>query len=149
LTLLWLFLKKREQKINVSTYIKMVFCQMYLTATTQSVDLNLPAGYYKISLVGANLLYSAADASRFSIQFRSPFTMVKYGNARYLQIANPATHWYQIDGVKEWEYYYNGAFQMELIDLSTGAAPAGARFQEATLYFDIEAIKPTTQFKLE
>jgi hypothetical protein len=122
---------------------------MYLTATTQTIDLQLPAGYYKISLVGANFLYAAGDASRFSIQFRSPFTALKYGNARYLQLANPATHWYQIDGIKEWEYYYNGAFQMELIDLTTGVAPVVDRFTQATLYFDIEAIKPMTQFHLD
>jgi hypothetical protein len=122
---------------------------MYLTATTQSVDLNLPGGYYKIRWVGANVLYSAGEAARFSLQFRSPFTMLKYGNARYIQVANPQSHWYQIDGRKEWEYYYNGAVQIDVIDLSTGAAPVANRFTEATLYFDIESIKPTTQFHLE
>jgi hypothetical protein len=124
---------------------------MYLTATSQSVDLNLPGGYYKIRLVGANVLYdAAAQPGRFSLSYQSPFTMLKYGNARYLQIANPQTQWYQIGGCKEWEYYYNGAFQMNVIDLTTpGVAPVAGRFTEATLYFDIEAIKPTTQFNLD
>ena len=128
----------------------MVLCQMYLSATSQSVDLNLPAGYYKIRWVGANVLYSAAETARFSLTFQSPFTMLKYGNVRYIQLANPMSHWYQIDGPKEWEYYYNGAFQMNVYDLTTpGVAPIGNRFTEATLYFDIEAIKPTTQFVLQ
>lgn len=127
----------------------MVLCQMYLTATSQSVDLNLPAGYYKIRWVGANVLYSAGDGQRFSLSFRSPFTMLKYGNVRYIQVANPSTHWYQIDGRKEWEYYYNGAFQIDVIDLTTGLAPVVDRFTEATLYFDIESCAPTTMFKLD
>lgn len=134
----------------------MVLCQMYLTSNSQTVDLNLPAGYYKIRWVGANVLYSAGDASRFSLQFRSPFTMLKYGNVRYIQLANPAGHWYQIDGKKEWEYYYNGAFQMDVYDLNPAGgnnvpAPVDTanRFTQATLYFDIESIAPTTQFKLD
>jgi hypothetical protein len=122
---------------------------MYLTATSQSVDLNLPAGYYKIRWVGANVLYSAGDTIQFTLSFHSPFTILKYGNVRYLQVANPATHWYQIDGPKEWEYYYSGAFQMDVIDTSTGIAPVGTRFSNAAFYFDIEAIKPTTQFVLQ
>ena len=127
----------------------MVLVQMYLTATTQTIDFNLPAGYYKIRLVGSNLLYSVGDGSRFSIQFRSPFTMLKYGNARYLQIANPAGHWHQVDGLKEWECYYNGPFQMELIDLTTNTAPVANRFTEGTLYFDVETVKSISKFDLD
>lgn len=127
----------------------MVLVQIYLTATTQTVDLNLPPGYYKIRLVGSNMLYSIGDGSRFSIQYKSNFTMLKYGNVRYLQIANPAGHWYQIDGLKEWENFYYGPFEMQLIDLTTGNAPIVNRFTEATLYFDVETVKPTSKFNVD
>ena len=77
--------------------------------------------------------------------------MLKYGNARYLQIANPAGHWHQVDGLKEWECYYNGPFQLELLDLSATppAFPVANRFTEGTLYFDVETVKSISKFDLE
>lgn len=118
----------------------MVLVQMYVTATTQTIDLQLSPANYRIHLVGANSLYSANDTNQFTLSLQSTFTMQKYGNVRYLQLGNPATHWYQVDGKKCWDAYYSGPFVLDLIDLSTGIAPIGARFQEATIYFDVEKL---------
>ena len=113
---------------------------MYVTATTQTIDLQLSPANYRIHLVGATTLYSADDTNQFTLQMKSTFTMQKYGNVRYLQLGNPATHWYQVDGKKCWDAYYYGPFELQLIDLSTGIAPVGTRFQEGTYYFDVEKI---------
>lgn len=118
----------------------MVLVQMYVTATTQTIDLQLSPANYRIHLVGANSLYAANEATRFTLSLQSTFTMQKFGNVRYLQFGNPMSHWYQIDGKKCWDAYYYGPFELRLIDVSTGVAPSANRFQEATIYFDVEKI---------
>jgi hypothetical protein len=121
----------------------MVLVQMYVYQTTQTVDLNLPAGRYKVKLVGACTTYTGADTLNFALSFRSQFTMMKYGNVRYLQLQMPHNHWSQINGDLQWEADYFGAFQLDVIDMSTGVAPVGARFFEGTYFFDVEPWAPT------
>ena len=120
----------------------MTLVQMYLTATSQYVDLLMPSGRYKVTFVGAHTLYSGADANQFVLQFQSQFTRLKWGNALYLQIGLPNSHQAQIQGEVSWEVDYMGAFQMTLIDLSTNAAPVGVRFQEGMYWFNVEPISP-------
>lgn len=120
----------------------MTLVQMYLTAASQYVDLLMPSGRYKVTFVGAQTLYSAADTNQYTIQFQSQFTRLKWGNALYLQIGMPHAHQAQIQGEVSWEVDYMGAFQMNLIDLSTGIAPIAARFQEGTYYFNVEPVSP-------
>jgi len=118
---------------------------MYLTEVSQVVDLNLPPGRYKIKLVGANTGYTAADTVIFALQFRSTFTMMKYG-VRYLQLQMPHNHWSQVNGNLQWEADYFGPFQMDIIDMSTAIAPVEPlRFVEGTYYFDVEPWYPTNQ----
>lgn len=124
-----------------------MICTIYLTQTSQYVDLNMPAGRYKIQMVGAQTLYSAADSVKFTLQFRSLHTRFKYGNAPYLQISYPNVHHSQIQGAIEWEIDYNGPFQMEIIDLTTGITPVGARFSEGTYYFDVKPTSPNQNIK--
>jgi len=122
----------------------MVLCQMFLTATSQVIDLNLPAGRYRVKLTGASMGYITNNQSIFALQLHSQFTMMKYGNIRYLQIQCPIDHWAQITGDLLWEIDYYGPFQMDIIDFSTGVAPVVPdRFSQATLFFDVEAMKPT------
>jgi hypothetical protein len=120
----------------------MVLVQIYLNSTNQYVDLNLPAGRYKVRWSGCQYNYSAGDAQRFPIQFRSTFTMQKYGNIRYTQVQLPNAHHGQIQGELKWEADYNGAFQMEVIDTTTGTYPVANRFTDATLFYDVESIDP-------
>lgn len=118
---------------------------MYLTEVSQVIDLNLPAGRYKVKLVGANTGYTAADTVIFPLQFRSTFTMMKYG-MRYLQLQMPHNHWSQINGDLQWEADYFGPFQLDIIDMTTGIAPVDPlRFSEGTYYFDVEPWYPTNQ----
>jgi hypothetical protein len=127
----------------------MVLVQIYLTATTQNVDLNLPPARYRIRCVGIQYNYGATNdhTNLFTIQFRSTWTMQKYGQ-RYLVQSNPGIHHANINGPMEYEGIYSGAFEMVLIDLSTGVAPvttAGAtnRFTTAVLSFDVTKISET------
>jgi len=120
----------------------MVLAQIYLTSTNQYIDLNLPAGRYKIKWTGCQYNYSAGDAQIFPVQFRSTFTMQKYGNIRYLQVGLPNAHHGQIQGDVKFEADYTGAFQMEIIDMTTNTYPVANRFSSATLYFDVESIDP-------
>lgn len=121
--------------------------QLYLNATTQYVDWNMPAGRYRVKIVGAQTLYSADDTVRFTLSFQSQHTRIKWGNAQYLQISYPHTKHAQIQGDLTWEIDYNGGFVMNVIDLSTGIAPAGQRFQEGTYYFNVEPISPNQNIK--
>lgn len=118
----------------------MVLVQVFLTSTSQFVDLQLTGGKYKVKLVSCQYQYTAADTVIFSIQFRSPWTMQKYGNCRYLQVDYPNVHHAQINGDIMWETQYMGAFTMDIIDNSTGLAPVNTRFSEAMLWFDVEKI---------
>lgn len=120
----------------------MTLIQMYLTSTSQYVDLLMPSGRYKVTFVGAQTLYSASDSQQYTIQFNSPFTRLKWGNALFVQISFPHAHHAQIQGDLTWETDYSGPFQMNLIDLSTNAAPGATRFQEGTYYFNVEPISP-------
>lgn len=120
----------------------MVLVQIYLTSTNQYIDLGLPAGRYKVRWSGLQYNYSGGDALLFPIQFRSTFTMQKYGNIRYLQVQFPQKHHAQIQGEIKFETDYNGTFQMELIDMTTNTYPVAGRFTEATLYFDVESTDP-------
>lgn len=120
----------------------MVLAQIYLTAKSQYIDLNLPAGRYKVKWIGCQYNYSAVDAQILAIQFRSTFTMQKYGNIRYLQVGLPNAHTIQIQGDIKFEADYTGAFQMEVIDMITNAPPADDHFSNAILYFDVESIDP-------
>lgn len=120
----------------------MVLVQIYLNSSNQYVDLGLPAGRYKVRLAGCQYNYSAGDAQKFPVQFRSTFTMQKYGNIRYLQVLFPNIHHAQIQGELKFEVDYNGAFQMELIDTTTNTYPVANRFTDCTLYFDVESIDP-------
>ena len=120
----------------------MPLVQMYLTSPSQYVDFLMPSGRYKVTFVGAQTLYSAADTALYTLQFNSPFTRIKYGNALYLQVSLPNSKHGQIQGDVSWEADYMGAFQMNLYDLSTNAAPIGARFQEGTYWFDVQPITP-------
>jgi hypothetical protein len=121
----------------------MVLVQMYVTASTQTIDLNLPAGRYKVKLVGANTGYTAAVTVLFALQFNSTFTMMKYGNVRYLQLQMPHNHWSQIGGSLQYEADYFGPFELNIIDASTGIAPVNTRFSQGTYYFDVEPWTPT------
>jgi hypothetical protein len=118
---------------------------MYLSATSSTIDLNLPAGRYKVKLVGANTGYTALDSVLFCLSFRSSFTMMKYGNVRYLQLQMPHNHWSQINGDLQWEADYFGPFQLDIIDISTGITPVNTRFSQGTYYFDVEPWYPVNQ----
>jgi len=122
----------------------MTIVQLYLTATTQNIELLLPAGRYKLRLVGAQTLYSVADSVKFTLQFRSNMTKIKYGNQNpnYFQISYPNIHHSQIQGELKWEFDYFGPFEMNIIELGTGLAPPLSRFQEGTYYFDVEPCAP-------
>lgn len=121
--------------------------QMYLTATSQYVDFNLPAGRYCIYFVGAQTAYQADDSVRYTLSFQSLHTRIKYGNVQYLQITLPNNRHSQIQGEMKWEIDYNGPFQMNLIDMSTGVAPGATRFQEGTYYFDVQPVSPNQNIK--
>jgi len=120
----------------------MTLVQIYLASTTQYVDLLMPSGRYKVTFVGAQTLYTAPDTNQYTLQFNSQFTRLKWGNALYLQISLPISKHAQIQGEVSWEVDYMGPFQINLIDLSTNAAPLVARFQEGTYYFNVEPISP-------
>ena len=115
----------------------MVLVQMFLTATSQFVDLQLTGGRYNVKLVSCQYQYTAGDAAIFGIRFQSTWTMQKYGNCRYLQVNYPNGHHAQVNGDILWETNYMGAFTMDLIDATTGVAPVGTRFSEAMLWFDV------------
>jgi hypothetical protein len=121
----------------------MVLVQIYLNATSQNIDLQLQPAIYRIQLVGIQYNYTAADANLFTVEFRSPFTMQKYGNQRYLMCSNPPIHHAAIQGPLIWEGFYNGQFAMELIDKSTNAPPIGSRFTECVMSFDVTKISET------
>lgn len=121
--------------------------QIYLTATSQFVDLNMPAGRYCVYFVGAQTLYSADDTVRFTLSFQSQYTRIKYGNVQYMQVSYPHSKHAQIQGEVKWEIDYIGPFQMNVIDMSTGVAPAGARSQEGTYYFDVQPVSPNQNIK--
>lgn len=115
----------------------MVLVQVFLTATSQFVDLQLTGGKYNVKLVSVQYQYTANDTVIFGVQFRSPWTMQKYGNCRYLQVNLPLVHHADINGDIIWETQYSGAFDMDVIDVTTGVAPVNTRFSEAMLWFDV------------
>ena len=115
----------------------MVLVQVFLTATSQFVDLQLTGGRYNVKLVSCQYQYTAGDAAIFGIRFQSDWTMQKYGNCRYLQVNYPNGHHAQVNGDVLWETNYMGAFTMDLIDVTTGTYPVGTRFSEAMLWFDV------------
>ena len=121
--------------------------QMYLTATSQNVDFNMPAGRYKVYFTGAQTLYLQDDSNRFTLSFQSQNTRIKYGNVAYMQISLPHSKHAQIQGEVCWEIDYNGPFNMSIIDLSTGVAPVANRFQEGTYYFNMVPISPNQNIK--
>ena len=118
----------------------MVLVQIYLTANSQYVDLNLPPRQYRVKWVGCQQQYSAADSVIFSLQYQSTFTMQKYGNVRYSQTSFPNGHHSQIQGDIEWVVEYSGAFLMEVYDLSTSALATGTHFTQTVLYYDVECL---------
>jgi hypothetical protein len=120
----------------------MVLVQISLSSSDQYVELGLPAGRYRVRWSGVQYNYSAGDAQLFPVQFRSSFTIQKYGNIRYLQVEFPQKHHAQIQGEIKFEADYNGAFQMEVIDMTTNTYPVANRFTSATLFFDVESIDP-------
>ena len=123
----------------------MTIVQIYLTQpSNNNIELLLPAGRYKVKFTGAQTLYAGGDALKFTLQFRSNLTKLKYGNQNqnYFQISMPHAHQAQIQGELCWEFDYFGPFTLDLIDLSTGVAPVANRFQEGTYYFDLEPRDP-------
>jgi hypothetical protein len=125
----------------------MTIVQMYLTATSQYVDFNMPSGRYHVKLVGAQTCYTIGDGTIFTLQLRSQFTRVKWGNVPYIQISFPNAHHSQIQGEIQWDVDYMGAFQMEVIDVGTGLPPAANRFSQATYYLDVTPIDPNQNIK--
>lgn len=121
----------------------MVLVQIYLDNTSQNIDLQLQPARYCIQLVGIQYNYTAGDANLFTVEFRSPFTMQKYGNQRYLVCSNPPIHHASIQGPIIWEGFYSGQFTMDLIDKSTGIAPIGTRFTECVLSLNVTKITET------
>jgi hypothetical protein len=121
---------------------------MYLTATSQYVDFNMPSGRYHVKFVGAQTNYSAADTINFTLQYRSQFTRLKWGNVPYIQITFPNNHHAQIQGEIQWDVDYMGPFLMEIIDTSTpNTPPVANRFNEGTYYFDLTPIDPNQNIK--
>lgn len=119
----------------------MVFVQVSLTATNQLVDLGLPPGSYKVRWIGVQVAYSTAHTNFFQLQFQSQLTRQRYGNcAQGITVQAPPEHSWQVDGEKCWQAELYGAVQFDVVDLSTGIAPIGARFTSAMLYFDVEQI---------
>ena len=121
--------------------------QMYLTATSQNVDFNMPAGRYKVYFTGAQTLYTANDATLFTLSFQSQNTRIKYGNVPYMQISLPHTKHAKIQGDICWEIDYNGPFNISIIDVSTGVAPVADRFTSGMYYFNVEPISPNQNIK--
>jgi hypothetical protein len=120
---------------------------MYLTATSQNVDFNMPAGRYKVYFTGAQTLYTANDATLFTLSFQSQNTRIKYGNVPYMQISLPHTKHAKIQGDICWEIDYNGPFNISIIDVSTGVAPVADRFTSGMYYFNVEPISPNQNIK--
>ena len=119
----------------------MVLVQVLLTATSQLVDLGLPPGSYRVKWVGAQVAYSAAHTVFFQLQFQSQLTRMRYGNcAQGIVVQMPPEHSWQIDGDKIWQAELFGPMQFDVVDLTTGIAPAGTRFTSAMLYFDVEQL---------
>ena len=128
----------------------MVLCQIYTTNSSCMIDLNLPAGRYRVKLVGAQVSYTAANAI-FTLSIQSSFTAQKYGNVRYLQIGNPASNYANINGDLVWEADYNGIFQLDIIDLAINPKmPAtGNHWTEANFYFNVEPIQPSNNIHVQ
>lgn len=123
--------------------IKMVLVQIYLSDTTQNIDLQLQPAKYKVRFVSCQYNYATQGTNNalFPVQFRSSFTQPRYGNVRWLQVSQPANSHAQINGLIEWDAIYSGQFEMNVIDVSTMVAPEANRFSTCTLYFDVEKVE--------
>jgi hypothetical protein len=127
----------------------MVLYQILLTSNSQTVDLQLTGGRYKIRIVGINYT-TGAGTHKFNLQFQAPMFMMKGSRINvnsqatpiaYLTYSNPTTDG-QITNDLVFVADYFGSFQLEIFDLSTNALVTGTHFESCLLNLDITPFNP-------
>lgn len=128
--------------------------QIYLTSPSQWVDLQLTGGRYRVRTMGINYQVGLGNIDSFNIQFQAQMFAMKGSKAninigtaspiQYLTYGVPTSN-SQMSQPMEFVIDYFGAFQLNVIDLSTGLAPVSSdatvknnRFAGCIMNLDIE-----------
>lgn len=139
--------------------------QIYLTSTSQWIDLQLTGGKYRIRTMGMNYQVGAGNTDSFNVQFQSQMFTVKGSRANaidslarpigYLTYGVPTSNT-QMAQPMEFVIDYFGSFQLNVIDLSTGLAPVSGnanaalnRFTTCIINLDIEPYMQSNHQHLE
>lgn len=128
----------------------MVLYQILLTSNSQTVDLQLSGGRYKIRTMGINYQGGAGNNDVYNVQFQAPLFLMKGSklNANnfvspiaYLSYGVPTTNT-QLAQPMEFIADYFGAFQINVIDLSTNLPVANNHFTSCIMNLDITPFNP-------